>query len=212
MSDEQTTVPAPPAKVLSRTESAWQRLYPHLDRLERGDSFTDRQVCEWARLKVPIADGGDTPLPKDYRDASKFLHSKIYDHFRNYRRFEITRPRNTGTFQIHDAETVDGVVYARRVRRATKDAKTTLSTATNFDHTELPPERAAELAHRVRWTGQQLDVLKQTEKEIKRGTTGAAALLGTREHASCPQCRAKVPAKADVCPSCGYQYRPKDED
>jgi hypothetical protein len=182
MSEETTAMPAEvPTQVLSKTESAWQRLHPYLDKLQRGDSFTDRQVCEWARLKVPVADGGETPLPKDYRDASKFLHSKIYGHFRHYRRFEITRPRNTGTFKIHDEETVDGAVYAKRVRRATKDAKTTLSTVTNFDETALPPERAAELRHRARWTAQQLDVLQQTQKEIKQGTSGAAALLGARE-------------------------------
>jgi hypothetical protein len=180
MSDEQTTAMVP-VTVLSKTESAWQRLFPHLDKLSRGDTFTDRQVCEWALLKVSIADGGETPVPKDYYDASKFLHGKIYRHFRHYKRWEVTRPFRTGTFKIHDAETVDGAVYARRVRRAVKDAKTTLSTATNFDADELPPERAAELEHRVRWTGQQLDVLKQAQKNIKRGTTGAAALLGARE-------------------------------
>jgi len=184
MSDEPTTAPAEvSAKVLSKTESAWQRLFPHLDKLKRGDAFSDRQVCEWARLRVPIADGGETPVPKDYYEASKFLHSKIYRHFRQYRRYEVTRPFRTGTFRIHDAETVDGAVYAKRVQRASKDAKTTLSTATNFDATELPPERAAELEHRVRWTAQQLDVLKQTEKEIKRGSTGAAALRAARDKA-----------------------------
>jgi len=184
MSDETTTppdaTPDVPAKVLSRTESAWQRLFPHLDKLKRGDSFSDRQVCEWARLKVPIADGGETPVPKDYYDACKFLHSKIYSHFRDYKRFEVTRPFRTGTFKIHDAETVDGSVYAKRTRRAKKDAKTTLSTATNFNADELSSERAAELEHRIRWTAQQLDALTQTEKEIKRGSTGAAALLGAR--------------------------------
>lgn len=173
MSDEKNT------RVLSINQSAWQRLRPRLEALNHGARFTDEQICEWARIKVKAADGGETPLARDYYEASKFLDRRIRAYFANDRRIEISRPTGQSAYLLHDADTV-GSVYRRRRKAAIKGAVRSIATATGFDPTKLTEAQTIYLDHSVRALSNELEAMQQHEKQIERGSVPVAALQSAR--------------------------------